>query len=310
MGRIVKRILPDGSIRTVYPFHISLQGMETMVLCRDENDYDAMEKLFFVSAWRCNTIVIIHIVMSNHGHLSVLATDIESVRRTGELIKKNYSQYLSRKYGESGSLSRTDIDAQYLDTDWYVRNALAYIPRNALDAGSRIDEYKWSGYDAMFFGKSHSNDTGKRVKEMTRRERESLFRTHTDISCVPWRVDNNGYLIHSSACDHDYLESVFNNDPGYFLRVIGVVNTAEMEQKLISNHHQRQADSEFLLNATAIAERWFKKDISQLTMEMKCRLIPYMSRCYRTSVSQIARCFRLDKQSVTSILNKSGIKTA
>ena len=61
-----------------------------------------------------------------------------------------YSMWFSRKYGEKGVLRRIQTSAIWLDSDWYVRNALAYVPRNALDNGCNVDEYRWSGYSAMF----------------------------------------------------------------------------------------------------------------------------------------------------------------
>ena len=62
--RIVTRVLPDGTTRKVYPFHISLEGMESTLLCRDDEDYDQLEKCIYVSAWKGNCLVIIEIVMS------------------------------------------------------------------------------------------------------------------------------------------------------------------------------------------------------------------------------------------------------
>lgn len=53
------------------------------MLCRDDEDYDQLEKCIYVSAWKGNCLVIIEIVMSNHGHCSVLAEDMESAYRVG-----------------------------------------------------------------------------------------------------------------------------------------------------------------------------------------------------------------------------------
>ena len=45
MKRIVSRMLPDGTICNVQPFHVSMEGMEKAVLCRDAADYDAFVKI-------------------------------------------------------------------------------------------------------------------------------------------------------------------------------------------------------------------------------------------------------------------------
>ena len=40
MERSVVRKLPDGSSKRVEPYHVCLKGLETAVLCRDDEDYD------------------------------------------------------------------------------------------------------------------------------------------------------------------------------------------------------------------------------------------------------------------------------
>ncbi len=301
--RIVTRTLPDGSTRKVYPFHISLEGMESITLCRDEEDYGHLEKCFYIACWMCNCLPIIGIVMSNHGHLALLAVNMAIAQKVGELIKKRHSQYLSWKYNEKSIMRRTDINVQYLDNEWYVRNALAYIPRNALDTGCRIEDYRWSGYRGMFVnGKCPVNT--RKVSEMSRREREALFRSHEDLSHVPWLVNRDGFVEPVSACDYPYLESAFNNDPAFFLKTIGLLNPSEMEQKLVLNGRQRHSDTELLAIISNLAEKWYKRTVQNLTPEMKARLIPYLDRSYRTSVPQLARCMQLPRDTVSQLLPK------
>ncbi len=300
--RITTRQLPDKTVRRVYPFHISLEGMESVLLCRDDEDYDTMTKYIHICSWVNNVLVIIEIAMSNHGHVSVLAQDYEAAERTGECIKKNYSQYLTWKYGENRTMKRADVNVQYLDSDWYVRNTLAYIPRNALDAGSSVDEYPWSSYRAMF-SSAPRDPFSRQVSALSRRDKESLLHTHADLRGVPWLLDRNGRLDPATTCDREYLESAFNHDQAYFLKTIGAVNCAEMHQKLVAGPRRWQKDDEFYLTLSDTADRWFQKKIPELTIEMKSRLIPYIFRCYRTSPSQLARCLRLEMSQVEEILS-------
>ena len=302
--RIVTRRFPDGKVCKAYPFHISLEGMTSILLCRADEDYDILIKYFHVCGWANNVLVINDIAMSNHGHLAVLARDYDSAKRAGEAIKKNYSQYMSWKYGEKKSLIRADVCVQYLDSDWYVRNALSYIPRNALDAGSNVEEYPWSSYRATFSQTSRSH-CSRKVASLSRREKEALFHTHADLSNVPWVLDLEGRLDPASCCDSQYLESAFNHDQAFFLRMIGSVNCVEMYQKLVAGPRQRQKDDSFHLILADTADRWFHKSIPDLTLEMKARLIPYIYRCYRTSPKQLARCLRLDVQQVEAILKQT-----
>lgn len=299
--RIVTRFLPSGRKSRVYPFHISLEGLESATLCREDEDYDQLEKGFYISAWKNDTIPVIGIAMSNHGHLALLAADRKSALVTGELIKKRHSQYLSWKYGEKGLLDRSVVDVRYLDSDWYVRNVLAYIARNALDAGERIEDYRWSGYRGMFAG-GRCPDGITRVSTLSTRQWEGLFHTHENLGKVPWMLNLHGQVEPVSACDYEYLESAFAHDQSFFLKTIGSVNTAEMKEMLIMNTRARRTDTEILAIINNLSGKWFQKSIMELTPEMKARLVPYIYRSYRTSVPQLARCIRMSREHISSLL--------
>lgn len=301
--RVVTRTLPDGTPARVYPFHISLEGLESNLLCRDEEDYDAVEKFMFVSAWTCNVLVIIHIVMSNHGHLSVLAPGWEQVRKTAEVLKKKCAMYIADKYGENHVLLGTSADVHLLDTDWFVRNTLAYIPRNVVELDIRVEEYPWCSFRAMFAG-GRSTAGVRTVAALSRREKEALLHTHADLSRVPWQLDADGHLVPVTCCDWQYLESAFGGDQAFFLKSIGSVNSAEMEQKLVLNHRKRQRDSEFLITVNDSCGRWFQKTPAELTLDQKTRILPYLYRCYRTTASQLARCLRMERADVERIIKR------
>lgn len=301
--RIVTRKLPDGDVAKVFPFHISLEGMESTLLCRDDEDYDHLEKSFYVSAWVNNCVVVMEIAMSNHGHCSLLAPSQDSAFAAAAHIKKRHSQYLSWKYNEKELLSRSDVCVKYLDTDWYVRNALAYIPRNANDAGVRVEDYRWSSYRGMFV-EGRSPSAMRSVSSLSRREREAIFHTHEDISRVPWLLNYEGNVEPASACDYRYLESAFANDQAFFLKTIGSVNSAEMQQLLVTSSRFRQTDTEMLAVIKNLAEKWFGKTVMNLTPEMKARLLPYLYRSYRTTIPQLARCLGMTRDVVSGLLNR------
>ena len=301
--RICFRKLPDGSFRKVSPYHVSLEGMAELVLCRDDEDYDMMVKCIFICARRKNVIVVIYIAMSNHGHATILATSQAVADAFKVEWLRMYSQYFSKKYGRRKVLRHTSAVAIYLDSDWYLRNTLAYVPKNALDAMSRVEDYRWSGYRGMFTqGKTPSGF--RTAASLTRREKEACFHTHDSLKTLPWIVNVNGELEPASACDHEYLESAFGNDHAFFLKTIGTINMAEMQQKLVDNPRERQNDSEMIKTIDSISQGWFKCKLLDLPIEKKARLLPYVYRSYRTSISQLARCFGLDQDTVAKMIGK------
>ena len=307
MRRIVNHELPDGSIRMVMPFHISLEGLETVVLCRDDRDYDAMVKILCVAARRKNVIVIIYAVVSNHCHAAVLAACQEDALAYGQEIKRLYSMWFSRRYGENAVLHRADVKAILLDNDWYVRNALAYIPRNALDNGCNVNEYRWTGYRGMF-RKGLSPEPGRKVSSLTKRERERILHTGDDLRGVHWLIDSREELIPESFCEHRYLEQAFEGDPAFFLKTIGGQNTAEMRNKLVEGPRKMLTDGEFFKLASETCHLWFQTELSAISLERKLRLIVYLFRTRRTTVPQISRVFGLPRENISQITGgRSGI---
>lgn len=281
-----------------------MEGLERTILCRDEEDYDAMVKILCVSARRKNVVLVIYAVVSNHCHAVVLARYQQDADDYGEEVKRMAAMWFSRKYGESGVLKGTDVKAICLDSDWYVRSALAYVPRNALDNGCNVNEYPWSGYRAMF-----SQDVSKRVNvrpvsSLHRDEMRRIMHTADKLKDVPWSLDDSDRLIPSSICDSAYLEQAFGNDQSFFLRTIGSLNPAEMNQKLIDNPRKRLTDSEFYKHTAAVSLRWFKAELSRLSLEQKARLIPYISRTMKTSVPQLARTFGLNRDVIRKMLGR------
>ncbi len=134
MKRVVHRKMPDGSFQNVQPFHVSMEGLEKTILCRCDNDYDAMVKILCVCARRKNVLIIVYAVVSNHCLVAVLAVNQADADAFGQEFKRMYAMWFSRQYGEQKRLQKTDVKAICLDNDWYVRNALAYIFRNAMEA--------------------------------------------------------------------------------------------------------------------------------------------------------------------------------
>lgn len=198
-------------------------------------------------------------------------------------------------------MAGSHLDVQYLDSDWYVRNALAYIPRNAQDADYRIEDYPWSGYRGMFVGGKCAKAC-RRVSDLSNRERNLLFRTHMDLSSVPWLLNDSGNVEPASACDWEYLESAFNHDQVFFLKTIGQLNVAEMQQKLQLNKRVKHSDTEMMAIVSQMADKFFHLAVADLSPEMKARLIPNLYRSYRTSIPQLARCLQMQRDVVKGLI--------
>ena len=298
----VLRELPDGRRKQVRPFHISMEGRESFIICRDDDDYDVMVKTIAVGCRRKNVIVIIYAVVSNHFHIAVLAADQASAYEAGEEIKRVYSMWLHSKYGIVGALDRTDVQAIPLETSYHVRNALAYIPRNALDNKCNVKEYPWSGYSAMFNSSVPAGCTA--VSSLSKRMTLELMHTCTSLKEVPWLLDTDSRLVPRSFCDWEYLEQAFEHDPAFWLRTVGGVNSAQMREMLIDGPREMKPDTEVRKSADEMCLKWFGRSLNGSSLEQRGKLMYYFSRMKHTTVSQMARVFEMDPERVRRMLNK------
>lgn len=280
-----------------------MKGLQSTILCRDAEDYGIVVKYIAICAHRKNVIVIIYGVVSNHCHVAILAASYQDACAFADELKRMYAQWFQTKYLEKRILKNTDVQALLLDHEWYVRNALAYIPRNALDNGHPIDKYKWSGFRAMFSDKSE-RPKGLSVHKFSRREQDRIMHSRENLKDVTWLIDPEGDIMPECFCDIEYLEQAFNHDPAFWLKTIGTLNPAEMEEKLVDAPRRMLPDSEFYKVVTDIVDRWFKAELSQLPLEKKLRLIPYLWRTRKTSVNQLARTLGMEREIVRkAVLN-------
>lgn len=286
----------------MYPFHISLEGIEQKILCRETDDYDCFVKIIQICALRKDVIVIMYVAVSNHAHIVVLAESQKAADDYGDEIKRMYSMHFSRKYGGRSVMKHLDAKAIYIDSDWYLRNAVAYDIRNSYDNGAEnVQSYKWSGYAAMFCN-GKCRGVCLDVATLSRREKRRLLHTDDDLSSVKWKLDENGELEPASVCDWRYLEAAFGNDQTFFLKVIGTVNKAEMETKLDRIPRTMMKDEEFLRYVNEISHRWYSSEIGNVPVAQKLRLVKFVYHSCKTGVPQLSRAFELDRCLVASAI--------
>lgn len=299
----VARRLPDGRWAYVLPYHISFEGLEQNIICRDDKDCDLMVKTLAICARRKNVIIIIYAVVSNHAHVAVLARSFREALSYAEEVKRTYSMHFRRKYGEVKILRDADVNVQMLDTDWYLRNALAYIPRNAYDNGAEnIADYKWTGFRA-FFRKEKDMRGLKPVDEMTGRQWRKVFHTGDNLTGAGWYINELNELEPFCFCDTEYLEQAFNGDEAFFYKSIGMVNVSEMTQKLVIAPRKMKTDSEFMKDLDSVSDRWFHTNTRSLSSDQQARLLPYIFRTTKTSVAQMSRALGIDRDTIRRLLN-------
>ena len=295
--------MSDGRKVRLFPFHVSFEGMEKAILYRDDEDYDVAVKYLALAAVRSDIFIVTYIVVSNHLHCVALAENKAAIISFTEDYKRRYAMWIQRKYSEGKVLHSCDVDIQYLDSDRYLRNAMAYDIRNSLDNGAEsVLTYKWSSFRSYFCSGSFCGYAVS-LGSLTARERRAVM--HSGDKSIPpeWIVNQDYELEPVSFCLWEYLEGAFHGDQSFFLRTIGGVNTAEMTETLVMSHRVRQTDMELYKTIEDKATSWYGKSVYSLSSGQKAKLILYIYHSVRTTVAQLARCFGLSREYVGKLLN-------
>lgn len=292
------KLLPDGSYLRTYPFHVCTKGTGK-VFFRDDEDMRVAHNFIPICAMQSNVIPFIDCELNSHIHAGILAADYNSANRFGVNYKVCLSKYLIDKYGGSG-FRGIECRPILLEDNFHLRNTICYVVKNSLDAGFKVEEYKWSGYSALF---SNLGDAcGRKVSDMKYREKREFFKSSAVPGNVGWMVDNDGLMIPKTYLDWHYCEDAFNNDLSYFQRILGLEDDDRMEQVLAIDPYRKMPYDELMSIAEDKSMKKFSKSMASLSTEQKIPLIKSIYHSTVTTPSQLSRCFKMEMSEVRRIL--------
>lgn len=297
-------MLPDGEIAEVQPYHVCTLGLEDKVLFKTEEDFRVVHNLIPICALRANVLPLADCVLNTHCHIGILAESFEAAKKFSDSYKLSIAKYYYSVYGENTSKLFRKINVRPVPVEdmRHLRNMICYILRNALDMGQTVDLYMWSSYRAYFRSGKISVKT-KSVSAMSTRETRSMFKVGDKLKKVRWELSEKGIIEPASYCAWGLVEKIFLNDPSFFMKVLGLTDDGEMEQKFVGNNTYFQSVEALLKEIEMRAQKRYGQPLGSLTLEQKIPLIKSVHRSLRTMPSQLARCFGLPYSVIKQILS-------
>lgn len=286
-------------------YHICTDGLEQVVLLRDEDDYKVAWNYLALSAWKTGTQVVAFTLMSNHIHELVACRSIEQAVKTIKLFKKLLSQYLKNRYGISKILHETKDCISLIDDVQYLKNCIAYIHRNAVSAKicAKPEDYRWSSY-SCFFSPERKN-SGIPVSGLGYSHKRRLLKTALDLSECPLRINSEGLVTLESFVRIDIVEKAYMHSGKSFLYYLGCCNDAKMEYELACKPLLHVSDNDLYETIIShVAKRFKNKDLSELTAADKCSMLKSIFFNNKTSIPQLSRILGLPRDLVHRILSK------
>jgi putative transposase len=145
----IARIIAAG-----YPHHITQRGNNRATVFFDDEDRLTYLKLLSGYTQKYQISILAYCLMDNHIHLLAVPETETALARGIGLTNLMYTQYLNRKFKQSGRIWQNRFFSCIVENDTYLWSAARYIERNPLKAAlaANAELYRWSSAKAHITG--------------------------------------------------------------------------------------------------------------------------------------------------------------
>jgi putative transposase len=132
------------------PLHIIQRGNNRIACFFAEQDYQFYLRHLEELAKRFECDVHAYVLMTNHVHLLITPSEIDSASLLMKHLGQRYVQYINRVYRRSGTLWEGRFKSSLVQRQGYLLRCQRYIELNPVRAGMvpHPREYLWSSYQA------------------------------------------------------------------------------------------------------------------------------------------------------------------
>lgn len=125
--------------------HVTIRGLGRRVIFEDEQDKQKLLRLLLNKLSNTDVSVYAWCLMDNHAHFLFHASS-ENLSKLMHRLGTSYAQYYNGRHGHVGKVFQNRFNAQPIESESHLFAAIRYIHRNALDTGSKLEQYAWSSY--------------------------------------------------------------------------------------------------------------------------------------------------------------------
>ena len=188
------------------PWHIIQRGNNRTDCFLRAKDYIKFLDILTQNAADCGCKVHAYVLMSNHTHLLVTPSEIDSVPNLMKHLGQRYVQYFNRTHKRSGTLWEGRFRSCITQSARYIFACYQYIELNPVRAGmvTRPGDYPWSSFGCNGLGHSDALVTphevymglGKTNSER-RHEYRARFHARLDDQLIDnlRRATNGNYVL-------------------------------------------------------------------------------------------------------------------
>ena len=281
-------------------YFITTEHLENRIWFRDDEDYKvAMNKVALV-AGLMDIRVLSFILMSNHVHFLIEASDKAEAERFITEFKNQYARYVRHKYGTKELLRRNSVEIQPVENlDEAVERVIAYIQMNCVAANicSHPSLYPWGTGNCFF---AETKRRGVRLDTLSKRARKKLLHSRWDLSgnC---HLGVDGYILPESYIQVQQVESIFWSAKryNYFLNA-----SSKAKRRLETGEAPSFKDPVVLAGMEDLCHSLFRREhIWGLSDKEQAELLRQLSFRFSSNVEQLSRISGIGKEKVVKLLD-------
>lgn len=282
-------------------YHVTSKALEKNVIFQSREDFITGMNDIAICAAKYAIKIICFCLMSNHFHFVLYGSYSECYAFIQE-YKKLCSIRMRNARGEISGLKNVEVRLDLLNTEEYLKAAIAYVLRNPLAARIIMMPYlyEWSSASAYFRGNLPMK--GVRINSLGLRQKREMLKSRSAEVPNSYIVDSDGIISPACYVATDVVEKLFPH-PSYLMLALAKRVENEMEIQMGASQNMSLCDSELKSQmGELIKEEFGVCSLSQLTKEDRLRLCLLLRRNFNASVKQISRILRISQELVASVL--------
>ena len=281
-------------------YHLSSHGLEKNDIFKSREDFIAGMNDVALCVLGYDVVIICFCLMSNHFHFVLYGT-LNECRRFSDEYKRRCAMRMRRSSGEVQGMRDVGVHIDFVDSQEYLENVIAYVLRNPLAAGVHVMPYHYRWSSAMCYFAGDTEFAGERLNDLSERKRFRILRSRVAVP-DSYMVDAEGVILPSCYVDAEMVEKTFRH-PSRLMLLLAKKIENDVEIRLGVADYVTMTDQEMLTQMNELVRIEFgKESVSQLSMVQRISLCLLMKRNFRAGVKQIARLTRLDPEVVAKVV--------
>ena len=281
-------------------YHVSSHGLEKNDIFRSREDFIQGMNDIALCVLGYDVCILAFCLMSNHFHFVLYGTREECMRFACE-YKRRCAMRMRIVCGEVQGMKEVEISINFIDSQEYLENVIAYVLRNPIAAGVFMMpyHYAWSSISLYYIG--GCPQSGTKLNSLSERRRLNVLRSHQAVPDT-YMIDANGMILPSCYVDFEMVEKIFRH-PARLMASLARKVENDIEVRFGIAESISITDQELLSQMNELIRLEFgRRSLYQLSVEEKAKLCLSLKRNFGVGVKQIARVTRLNPDVVVKIV--------